>query len=70
MNDKDRRIHDGKPNIAVIADPDGLAVNLVEILLSEICRVNIVSEKTASWNYLSLIAGSGHSESHGTGTMV
>lgn len=52
MNDKDRRIHDGKPNIAVIADPDGLAVNLVEILLSEICRVNIVSEKTASWNYL------------------
>lgn len=52
MKDNDRQGHSAKPNIAVVADPDGLAINLVEILLSEICRVNIISEKTASWSYL------------------
>lgn len=42
-----------KPNVLLYADPEGLAVNLSELLLANYCRVKIVSEKENEWKILS-----------------
>jgi hypothetical protein len=42
-----------KPHVLLVAEPEGLAINLTEQFLANFCRVKIFSDKTSAWNKLS-----------------
>lgn len=48
----DEKLFAKKPLVAIFSEPNGLAINLVEILLSELCRVNIISENIEPWKLM------------------
>jgi len=41
-----------KPHVLLVAEPEGLAINLVEQFLANFCRVKIVSGKKSEWEEL------------------
>jgi len=43
-----------RPYVAVVAEPSGLVMNFVELLLANFCRVRIYSDKVINWKKLSI----------------
>ena len=43
-----------KPHILLVANPEGLAINLAEQFLANFCRVKIYSDKRSAWDKLAL----------------